>query len=91
MVWFGEILDGTNLERAFGALAMCGAILVVGTSGVVHPVAGFPALAKSAGATVIEVNPEESEITPIADVFIQAEAGSALPPLVEAIRRHRES
>jgi len=91
VVWFGETLDPDDLERAFGALAICGAILVVGTSGLVHPAAGFPGVAKAAGATVIEVNPEETAITAGADLFIQATAGAALPALVDAIREHRSA
>ena len=91
IVWFGEMLDADDLERAFNALEQCQAILVVGTSGIVAPAAGFPSVAKSAGAVVIEINPEETPITPLADVFIPAAAGSALPPLVAAVRRLRSA
>ena len=85
VVWFGEALDARDVDRAYAALEQCEAILVVGTSGIVAPVSGFPAVAKSAGAVVIEINPEETPITPLADIFIRAAAGAALPLLVTAL------
>jgi len=89
VVWFGETLDPHHIDRAYAALATCDAILVVGTSGLVYPVAGFPAVARDAGARVIEINPEPSGITPIADVFVAAGARDTLPPLVDALQRRR--
>ena len=89
VVWFGEMLEPGHIDRAYGALALCDAILVVGTSGLVHPAAGFPLVARSAGARVIEINPEESAITAIADVFVRAAAGEALPELVDGLERDR--
>jgi len=91
VVWFGELLDRGHLERSFAALARCEVILVVGTSGIVSPAAEFPAAAKEAGARVIEINPEETPITPLADVFIPAPAGLALGPLVAAIVERRSA
>ncbi|MDH3198935.1 MAG: NAD-dependent protein deacylase, partial [Candidatus Krumholzibacteria bacterium] len=87
VVWFGEL--PRHLEDGYCALATCAAILVVGTSGIVYPAAGFPGVAKQVGARVVEVNPEETPITAIADVFVHARAGEALPALVAAIRERR--
>lgn len=89
VVWFGELLDPAHLERAFAALAACDAVLVVGTSGLVYPAAGFPALAREAGARVIEVNPEPSAASGVADVFVRSGAKEALPALVAALERER--
>jgi len=89
VVWFGELLDSDHMELAYGSLVSCGAILVVGTSGIVYPAAGFPGVAKQAGARVVEVNPEETPITDIADVSLRARAGDALEVLVSAIRERR--
>ena len=86
VVWFGETLDPDHLDRAFAALTACEAILVVGTSGMVYPAAGFPGAAKSSGAKVVEVNPEETPISEIADVFVKAGAGEALPAIVERLK-----
>lgn len=89
VVWFGEMLDPHALERAFAALATCDAILVVGTSGLVYPAAGFPGVARDAGAQVVEVNPEPSALTGIADVFVAAGAQDALPRIVAGLEDAR--
>jgi NAD-dependent deacetylase len=64
---------------------------VVGTSGIVYPAAGFPGAAKTMGAKVIEVNPDETPITLLADVFVKAPAGEALPTIAERIKELRKS
>lgn len=85
VVWFGEMLSEDSLRRSFAALATCDVLLVVGTSGVVQPAAGFPWVARDAGANVVEVNPESTPVTDIADVFIAAPAGEALPAIAAGI------
>ena len=89
VVWFGEILPEREVALASAAIAMCDVMLVVGTSGIVYPVASFPATARAGGARVIEVNPEETPITEVADVFVTGTAGEAIPALVEAVRLKR--
>jgi NAD-dependent deacetylase len=91
VVWFGELLPGHAVERAYEALERCDVMLVVGTSGMVYPVAGFPDVARRNGARVIEVNPQRTPITPLADVFVGGRAGEALPLLVEAYMKPRSS
>ncbi len=86
VVWFGEMLPEAAVERAYDGLSTCDVILVVGTSGMVHPAAGFPGVAKQAGAMVIEVNPEQTPITSEADVFLQGPAGEMLPAMVERLK-----
>ncbi|UCG51239.1 MAG: NAD-dependent deacylase [Candidatus Latescibacterota bacterium] len=89
VVWFGEMLPASALERSFASLERCDTMLVVGTSGIVYPAAGFPAVAKRAGANVIEVNPEATPITMEADVFLKGPAGEVLPVLVERFMETR--
>jgi NAD-dependent deacetylase len=89
VVWFGEILSQDDLARAYEALALCDVILVVGTSGIVYPAAGFPAIARQAGARVVEVNPEVTPITAGADVFVRSGARDALPAIVERVAELR--
>jgi NAD-dependent deacetylase len=83
VVWYGEVPSEDSFRRAGMALETCDALLVVGTSGLVYPAAAFPSQAKQAGAFVIEVNPERSAITPIADIFLQGPSGEVLPKLVK--------
>jgi NAD-dependent deacetylase len=87
VVWFGEMLPELATHRAWTAAGQCDALLVVGTSGAVWPAAELPHVARSAGATVIEVNPMPSELTPVVDIFLQGAAGMVLPALVSRCRR----
>jgi NAD-dependent deacetylase len=56
-------------------------MLVVGTSGLVYPAAAFPEDAKRAGSVVIEINPEATTTTEIADVWFESGARDALVEL----------
>ncbi len=56
VVWFGEALAAEDLTQCRDALSACDVLLVIGTSGAVYPAASFAALAKSAGAFVVEIN-----------------------------------
>jgi NAD-dependent deacetylase len=87
VVWFGEYLPGGAFERALEESRRCDVMLVVGTSGVVQPAALLPYEAAGHGATVIEVNPRPSELTHLADIFLQAPSGEVLPKVVESVRR----
>jgi len=61
-------------------------MLLIGTSAVVYPAAGFPADVKMSGGRLIEVNPNETPLTEIADVVIRAAAGESLPLVMGRIR-----
>ncbi len=82
VVWFGEALPPEALERAFAAVRSSDFIFVVGTSGLVQPAASLPFIGKQAGAFVVEVNPEETPITDIADCFLQGPSGRILRDLI---------
>ena len=81
VVWFGESLPESALARAFEAAEL---VLVVGTSSLVYPAAALPQAARSAGAFVVEVNPDETPLTATADVSLRASAGVLLPSLIGA-------
>jgi len=91
VVWFGEMLPEDVVRRAWALVERCEVLLVVGTSGLVWPAAELPHLARRNDARVIEVNPEPSEVTPVADIFLQGRAGEVLPTLVRAVARQRGS
>jgi len=82
VVWFGESLDGRLLNRAEEAARTCEVMLVIGTSGIVYPVAFLPALAKDKGAFVTEINMEETLLSPGLDLTILGKAGDIVPLLV---------
>ncbi len=85
VVWFGEALPSHVVEIAWQAAERCDVMLVVGTSGVVYPVAQLPLVAQQAGAVVIDVNPDCTSISEIADIFLQGAGGLILPALVDAL------
>jgi NAD-dependent deacetylase len=88
VVWFGELLPAEQLQAANAACEMADVMLVIGTSGVVRPAADMPYYAKQRGATVIEINPVESEITPIADLWLAGPSGEILPRVLTALNDH---
>jgi NAD-dependent deacetylase len=91
VIWFGEALPPRELERAFATSRACDVIVVVGTSGVVQPAASLPYEARRAGATVIEVNPSPSEVTPLAHLFLQGPSGQVLSQVVDALHAYRNN
>jgi len=84
VVWFGEMLDPSVLDRAERAASEAQVMLVVGTSGLVYPAAGLALTARRHGAQIVVVNPDESELDSIAGVCLRARAGEALPELLGA-------
>jgi NAD-dependent deacetylase len=83
IVWFGEPLDPANIERAFAEAAAADVCLVIGTSGVVQPAASLATITRRAGGAVIEVNPAETPITPIATASIRGTAVETVPRLLD--------
>jgi NAD-dependent deacetylase len=79
VVWFGETLPEAVLDAATAAAGECDVLLVVGTSAVVYPAAGLVHVAASAGAAIVEVNPEPSAISHIATHTLRGPAGEILP------------
>jgi NAD-dependent deacetylase len=89
VVWFGESLDEAVLSRAYGAASDCDLFVSVGTSSTVYPAAGLIEVAHRAGACFVEVNPEPTPFSELADLRLAAPAGEAIPWLTEEIRRCR--
>lgn len=82
IVWFGESLDEEDLERAADACRGCEVMVVAGTSLVVYPAAGLSAVARQAGAFIIEINIEPTPATASADVHLSGKSGEILPRLI---------
>jgi NAD-dependent deacetylase len=82
VVWFGEALPQQALFESLAAAQRAEVVIVIGTSSVVYPAAALPQAAKSAGGFVIEVNPEATSLTPIADVSLRGTAVGIVPRLV---------
>lgn len=84
VVWFGENLPAECWQRAEKASRAAEVFLVVGTSAVVMPAAGLAAVAKNAGARVIEVNADDTPLSGWVDASLRGPAGKILPELLAA-------
>jgi len=82
VVWFGESLPNDVWLAAERAAREAEVFLVIGTSAVVYPAAGLVALAKSAGAKVVEVNVAETPVSAMADASLRGAAAEILPQLI---------
>ena len=81
---FGQAMPQAAMTRATEAALQCDLFVVLGSSLVVYPAAGFPLLAKENGAKLAIVNREPTEQDGLADLVIHDEIGSimtALAPL----------
>lgn len=83
VVWFNEMLDPVVLDAAMNAVDACDVMLCVGSSLEVEPAASLPWRALRRGATVIEINPQATALTPHVTAF-SAPAAQALPELFAA-------
>jgi NAD-dependent deacetylase len=82
VVLFGEPLPFEPFTRAHSLSHSCDVMLVIGTSMVVYPAAGLPYAAVTAGARVIEVNPEYTDFSGTPGVItLKGSAGDILPEL----------
>jgi NAD-dependent deacetylase len=83
VVWFGESLDPAIWRAAQQACQSADAMLVVGTSGQVHPAAGLVDLASRNGARIIVVNLDPGPFDDDVDVALHGRAAEIVPRLVE--------
>lgn len=86
VTFFGEQLPPGAMERARAVVRDRDLLLLVGTSGEVHPAAALPDVARSAGTEVWEVDPDP---TGPGHRAIALPAEEALPRLVELLAHPR--
>jgi len=82
IVWFGESLAEEDLQRSYATLHSSDVCLIIGTSGVVYPAAGFASIAKAAGAFVAEINLGTTPQTDLVDLSVQGRAKDVVPLLL---------
>ncbi len=87
VVWFREMLPPGAIEAAFAAAQECDVLILIGTSGVVQPAASLGEVAKSYGAAVIEVNPNQTALSSLANVCVRSGCRDALTAIDEVWRR----
>ena len=82
VVWFGEALPEEAMREAAEATRRSEVFLSIGTSAVVYPAAALPEVAKRSGAYLVEINVEETPLSPLADEVILGPAAQVLPDLL---------
>jgi len=85
VVWFGESLPHGALDAASEAARAADTFLSVGTSSLVYPAAALPFEALENGATIVEINTQETPLTPHVRHALRGRAGEVLPGLVRVL------
>lgn len=85
-VMFGEPIPADVMEICRREAMQTDCVLIIGTSSLVYPAAELPQIARSRGATLIEVNPLDTPLTPYVDIVLRGPAGETLPRLVDKVR-----
>lgn len=85
VVWFGEMLPQEIFSEAEKKASESDVCFIVGTSAVVYPAAYIPISAKEAGAILIEINIEPTNITNQVDYSLMGKAGEVLPKIFELL------
>ncbi len=73
------------MARADAAVRACDLMLVLGSSLVVYPAAGFPMQVKRQGGRLVILNREETPMDQVADLVINAEIGPTLQRVIDAL------
>jgi NAD-dependent deacetylase len=79
---FGQAMPEDEMRRARDATLDCDLFLSIGSSLVVYPAAGFPIMAREAGADLVILNRDPTELDGLADLVIQDEIGPVLADVV---------
>lgn len=85
IVWFADALSPVTIESAVDAISRAECLVSIGTSAVVYPAAQLPLLAKRAGATLIEINPEETPMSASFDHHLRGTATEMLTQLTRTL------
>ena len=85
VVWFGENLSPENIQAAQRAAQESQVFLSIGTSSLVQPAASLPVIALQAGALFVEINPQKTPLSSLANYVLRRPSGEALPELVQAV------
>lgn len=80
---FGQPMPKISMTRATRATLDCDLFLVLGSSLLVYPAAGFPLLAKRNGAALVIVNREPTDLDPYADLVLRDEIGVTLSEIID--------
>ena len=86
VVWFGEPLPQDVWQNAINLASNCDLMIIAGTSLAVSPANTLPIYAKQNNATLVEINPEETEMSEEMDIIIRNTSAKSLPKLVSLFK-----
>ena len=89
VVWFGEVLPQDVWQNAIVFASQCDLMIVVGTSLVVSPANTLPIYAKQNNSILIEINPENTDISNDMDLVIKNTSAVALPEFVSLFKKNQ--
>jgi NAD-dependent protein deacetylase/lipoamidase len=75
---FGQAMPEDEMRRARDETLTCDLFIAIGSSLVVYPAAGFPAIAKENGAQLVILNREPTDLDDLADLVLNLEIGPTL-------------
>ncbi len=81
IVWFEDQLDPRTIRRAREALEQCDLLVSIGTSAVVYPAAELPRIALERGAETVEINLEDTPLSPLYKHRLRGKASEVLAQL----------
>ena len=85
-IFFGEGIPHDAYADSFAAAEKAEVCIIIGSTGEVTPASYVPRTAKQAGATIIEINPEETIFTSaITDIHLKGKATDVLNQLGELL------
>lgn len=85
-IFFGEGIPEDAYANSFAEAEKAEVCLIIGSTGEVMPASHVPRTAKQSGATIIEINPEDSMFTnQVTDIHLKGKAGEILLKLGELL------
>ncbi|MGN1392687.1 MAG: NAD-dependent deacylase [Succinivibrionaceae bacterium] len=87
IVWFGEV--PFYMDKIYDILKNTDLFIVIGSSGVVYPAAGFAQYTRSLGVFNLEFNLEKSKQSYYFDKVIYGKAGEELPVFVDNLLKNK--
>ncbi len=88
VVWFGESLPQDVWQKAMIHASQCDLMIIAGTSLVVSPANTLPLYAKQNNAILIEVNPQDTEMSSEMDLMIRDTSANALSEFVSMFKEN---
>ena len=86
VVWFNETLDPEIIQLSYNRLKETDVLLIIGTSGLVHPVNNFPFIAKQ-GNMNLEMYEFNLELTPLSSMTTKTILGPVKKTLPEFVSK----